>query len=237
MNSLIYSGRVGFFSNAAASTTFWMTPNSSFSSAWLGFTPVVAGIFGPNANNLAHTFKQFRIRKLRVQIPPMTGINQIVAYTQQVGYVTTSLSFPGIMDYPAAIYSGLGQTTPMYLNVSKSILRSTTSPWFSTEDNPGTSSTDPASDPNLSSHGLLIVTDGAAAGYPYILYFTIEFRNPENSAQIGPSPFLKFTQDDVAFIRKMRGLTVTDTAKSNETQQKRITSPSDNKDITGQLNV
>jgi hypothetical protein len=212
VNSITYSGRIGFTSNAAASTTFWMSPNSNYSSTWLGFTTCVAGIFGPNVNNLAHIYKEFRIRKLKVEIPPISGVNQIAAYTQEVGYITTTLSFPNVMEYPVAVYSGMNETHRLFMTVPKRVLRSTVTPWFTTEENPGTASTNPASDPNLSSHGLLIITDGGTSGYPYILTFSIEFRNPEASAQIEPSPripvFPKMTLEDIAFIQRMRKMTL-----------------------------
>lgn len=215
VNSLVYSGRVGLNTSTAGTTTYWMTPNAAYTSAWLGFAPVVGGVFGNNANNLAHTFKQFRIKKLRVEIPaavtPMNAPGQIVAYTQQVGYLTTTLSFPTVMEYPCAKYAGNGQQTTCWLNVPSKVLKSTTSPWFSTEDNPGTSSTDPASDPNLSSHGLLIITDGLAASYPYVLHFTIEFRNPESLAQVGPKPSppsLLLTHEDIQMIKRLKRLSL-----------------------------
>jgi hypothetical protein len=210
VNSLTYSGRVGLNSGSAGTTTYWMTPNANYTSAWLGFAPVVGGVFGNNANNLAHTFKQFRIRKLKVEIPaaitPANSQGQIVAYTQQVGYLTTTLAFPTVMEYPCAKYAGNGQQTTCWLDVPSRVLRSTTSPWFSTEDNPGTSSTDPASDPNLSSHGLLIITDGVAASYPYVIHFTLEFRNPESLTQVGPRPLhpsLQLTHDDVEKLKRL----------------------------------
>jgi hypothetical protein len=196
-NKITFSGRVGLFTAATASTTYWMTPNSSFSSAWLGFTPVVAGIFGNNANNLAHCFKQFRIKRLMLEMPPQTGINQICAYTSNVGYLATTLSFPNVMEYPCAEYSGLGETVTKRMEVPRSVLQSGQIKWYSTEANPGTGSTDPASDPNVSSHGLLIITDGSSAGYPYILHFTLEFRDSESLTQINPGPFqpLQITHD------------------------------------------
>jgi len=195
-NKITFSGRVGLFSNAAASTTYWMTPNSSYSSAWLGFTTVVPGIFGNNANNLAHCFKQFRIKRLMLEMPPQTGINQVCAYTSNVGYLTTTLSFPTVMEYPCAEYSGLGETVTKRMEVPKSVLQSGQIKWYSTEANPGTSATDPASDPNVSSHGLLIITDGSTAGYPYILHFTLEFRDSESLAQVNPGPLRPQIQHD-----------------------------------------
>jgi hypothetical protein len=188
-NFLTFSGRVGLFSSAAASTTFWMNPNSAFTSGWLGFAPVLGGVFGNNANNIAHCYKQFRITRLKLRLPPQVSINQLCAYTQSVGYVTTTLSFPTVAEYPSFQYSGLGETVTKSMNVPSSVLSSGMLKWYSTEANPGASSTDPASDPNLSSQGLLIITDGASAGYPYILDFTIQFRDPESLTQINPSPF------------------------------------------------
>jgi hypothetical protein len=170
-----------------------MTPNSAFTSALTGFAPVVGGIFGNNANNIAHCYKQFRIKRLMLEMPPQTGVNQLCAYTQSVGYVTTTLSFPLVAEYPSFEYSGNSETVTKRMEVPSSTLRSGQFKWYSTEANPGTSSTDPASDPNISSQGLLIITDGAATGYPYILHFTIQFRDPESLAQINPRPFHPLT--------------------------------------------
>lgn len=177
---------MGFTTPGTSSATYWMTPNSNYTSAWLGFTPVIGGIFGPNANQLAHVYKQFRITRLRLNLLP-AAFFQVAAYTENVGYVTTTLTFPNVMQYPVTCVSSMVQSTLLRMNVPRGVLASSQIKWFSTEDNPGTSSTDPASDPNLSSHGLLIITDGATQ-INYTIDFTIQFRNPENSAQIGPNP-------------------------------------------------
>lgn len=185
-NVITFSGTMGLTTSTASSSTYWMSPNQNMASAWLGFTPVIGGIFGPNANQLAHVYKQFRLTRLRLSLLPAAQF-QIAAYTENVGYVTTTLTFPNVMQYPVTCVSSMIQSTTLYLNVPPRVLRSSQIKWFSTEDNPGTSSTDPSSDPNLSSHGLLVITDGGVS-VNYVLDFTIQFRNPENSAQINPNP-------------------------------------------------
>lgn len=223
-NVITFNGRAGFMSDATATvSSYWMTPNANFTSTWLGWTITKPGIFGDNANQLAHVYKEFRITKLRFHLLPSTHFC-VCAYTGSVGYVTTTTSFPNIMQYPCVAVSSTTQTTNVMLNVPRRVLSTGLAPWYSTEDNPGTSVTNPASDPNLSSHGLMILYLPGGANDPFVVDFTIQFRNPEDPNQISPSPLalvMKMSPDELATLKALH-VAFTTAARSSSPARARV---------------
>jgi len=195
----------------AVTSTYWMNPSSSYGSTFLGFTNVIPGIFGNRVNLMSQMYKQFRIVKLEVDLPPpSTGsqVNQQICYTPSVGDLTTSLLFPNNMEYGAVIYSGATETVTRTLRVPKTILDTGLSDWYMVEENPGTTVANPASDPNLSSHGLLIINDSASFAYAYVLRFTILFQAPEDPAQVEPRPSLVLSSAEKALLESYRRMTL-----------------------------
>lgn len=203
----VLKGSSGVVTPGTSPSTYWMNPDSSYGSTFLGFTNVIPGIFGNRANQMAHMYKEFRILSLEVEIPPpQTGgqITQICGYTPNVGDLTTSLTYPNVMEYGSVVYAGATETVTRRLRVPRGVLSTGLSDWYMVEENPGTSSANPASDPNLSSHGLLFFLDSASAGYAYNLRWTIAFQGPEDPANVEPRMKIKLSSAEQALLDAYR---------------------------------